>query len=56
MLHSLVVAESTFCSELQNGVETYLEPLRPVVSDSAHNTLFCNLREVRVQMQLITQH
>lgn len=42
-------AESTFCSVLQNGIETYLEPLRSVVSESIHTTLFCNLKEVRVQ-------
>jgi hypothetical protein len=57
VLQSLVEAESTFHSVLQNGIETYLEPLRTVISESVHATLFCNLKELwgvstKVELQL----
>lgn len=42
----MVEAESTFHSLLQNGIETYLDPLQPVVSHTIHSTLFYNLKEV----------
>ena len=48
MLHSLVEAESTFHAMMQNGIETYLDPLQSVVSDTIHSTLFYNLKEVYI--------
>jgi hypothetical protein len=57
VLQSLVEAESTFHSVLQNGIETYLEPLRSVVSETIHSTLFFNLKELfevsrQIELQL----
>lgn len=49
VLQSLMETESTFHSVLQNGIETYMEPLRSVLSGPIHSKLFYNLKEVRVQ-------
>ena len=52
VLQSLMEAESTFHSVLQNGIETYLDPLQSVVSETIHTTVFCNLKEVRLKIDL----
>ena len=54
VLQSLMETESTFHSVLQNGIETYLEPLRSVLSGSIHSKLFYNLKEVRVHSDMLT--
>ena len=39
-------AELAFNEELESGITTYLEPLRPILSDITHRTMFMNVEEV----------
>lgn len=39
-------AEMAFHNELEMGLETYVEPLKNVISESAHKAIFMNLEEV----------
>ncbi len=39
-------AEVAFHNELEMGLETYVDPLKNVISASAHKAIFMNLEEV----------
>ncbi len=45
-LNSMMNAELAFHNELKTGLDTYLGPLRSIVSESAHKAIFINLEEV----------
>ena len=46
-MNKLLDAESAFCEELAVGVETYVDPLRSILSESIHTTMFLGLAEVK---------
>ena len=41
-----MTVECAYCDELQTGIETYVEPLRKIVSESSHRKMFHGLVEV----------
>ena len=45
-MNNLVKAELAFCDELAMGVETYIEPLRKILPEPSHTTMFLGLTEV----------
>ena len=46
-MNKLLDAESAFCEELAVGMETYVDPLRSILSESIHMTMFLGLTEVK---------
>ncbi len=46
-MNNLLNAESAFYEELAVGVETYIDPLRSILPDSIHTTMFLGLTEVK---------
>ena len=45
-INSLMSAEFAFYDELVVGMETYVHPLRTIVSQESHRTMFLHLNEV----------
>ena len=52
-MNKLLDAESAFCEELAVGVETYVDPLRSILSESIHTTMFLGLTEVKKIYNLV---
>ena len=45
-IQSVMSAEISLYDELKMGMDTYVEPLRDVLSESSHRTIFLNLDQV----------
>lgn len=46
-MNSLLKAETVFCEAMTVGVETYVDPLQSVLSESVHTSMFLGLKEVK---------
>ena len=46
-MNNLLNAESAFCEELAVGIETYVDPLRSILSETIHTAMFLGLTEVK---------
>lgn len=45
-MNNLVNAELAFCDELTVGIETYIKPLRSILSEVTHTSMFIGLSDV----------
>ena len=53
-MNNLVNAELAFCEELTVGIETYIEPLRSILSEATHSSMFLGLSDVSRALLLNT--
>lgn len=45
-MHNLVTAELAFCKEIETGLETYVHPLKTILSSSSHRKIFQGIPKV----------
>ena len=51
-LHNIVTAELSLFKELQVGMETYIQPLKHMLTTESHRKMFQGIPEVKLSLSL----